>query len=36
VSSLSYVIARNPRVEVGYPVRSGYARWRLNRATIVA
>ena len=35
VSSLSYVIARNPRVDVGYPVRSGYARWRLTRATIV-
>jgi peptide/nickel transport system substrate-binding protein len=36
ISSLSYVIARNPRVDLGYPVRSGYARWRLNRATIVA
>ncbi len=35
LSTLSYVIARNPRVAVGYPVRSGYARWRLNRATIV-
>jgi len=30
--TLSYVIARNPRVDVGYPVRSGPAFWPLNRA----
>jgi peptide/nickel transport system substrate-binding protein len=30
--TLSYVIARNPRVDLGYPVKSGYAYWPLNRA----
>lgn len=34
--TLSYVIARNPRVDLGYPVRSGYAYWPLRRARIVA
>ena len=34
--TLSYTIARNARVDVGYPVQSGYARWRLHRATIVS
>ncbi len=34
--SLSYVIARNPRVHVGYEVKSGYAYWPLRRAKIVA
>ena len=28
----SYVIARNPRVDIGFPVKSGYAYWPLNRA----
>jgi peptide/nickel transport system substrate-binding protein len=32
IITLSYVIARNPRVDIGYPVRSGYAYWPLNRA----
>jgi peptide/nickel transport system substrate-binding protein len=36
LGTLSYTIARNPRVDIGYPVESGYARWRLHRATIVA
>jgi peptide/nickel transport system substrate-binding protein len=30
--TLSYVIARNPRIDVGYPVRSGPAYWPLNKA----
>jgi peptide/nickel transport system substrate-binding protein len=36
LGTLSYTIARNPRVEIGYPVESGYARWRLHKAKIVA
>ena len=32
--TLSYVIARNPRVDLGYPVRSGYAYWPLRRARV--
>ena len=32
IVTLSYVIARNPRVDIGFPVRSGYAYWPLNRA----
>ena len=32
IITLSYVIARNPRVDLGYPVKSGYAYWPLNRA----
>jgi peptide/nickel transport system substrate-binding protein len=36
LSSLSYVIARNPRVDLGYVVKSGYARWTLRKATIAA
>jgi peptide/nickel transport system substrate-binding protein len=32
IVTLSYVIARNPRVDIGYPVKSGYAYWPLNRA----
>jgi peptide/nickel transport system substrate-binding protein len=35
LSTLSYTIARNKRVNVGYEVKSGYARWRLHKATIV-
>jgi peptide/nickel transport system substrate-binding protein len=34
--TLSYVIARNPRIDLGYPVKSGYAYWPLRRAKIVA
>ena len=34
--TLSFVVARNPRVDLGYPVRSGYAYWPLNRARRVA
>jgi peptide/nickel transport system substrate-binding protein len=32
IVTLSYVIARNPRVDMGYPVKSGYAYWPLNKA----
>lgn len=32
IITLSYVIARNPRVDIGFPVKSGYAYWPLNRA----
>ncbi len=27
-----YVVARNPRVELGYPVQSGFAYWPLSKA----
>jgi peptide/nickel transport system substrate-binding protein len=33
LGTLSYTIARNPGVDLGYEVESGYARWRLHRAT---
>ncbi|ODT72562.1 MAG: hypothetical protein ABS75_03695 [Pelagibacterium sp. SCN 63-23] len=33
LSTLSYTIVRNPRLDLGYEVKSGYARWRLHRAT---
>jgi peptide/nickel transport system substrate-binding protein len=36
LSTLSYVIARNPRINLGYEVKSGYARWPLRFATIAA
>ena len=32
IVTLSYVIARNPRVDIGFPVKSGYAYWPLNKA----
>lgn len=35
LGSLSYVIARNPRIDLGYPVKSGYAYWSLRRAKVV-
>jgi peptide/nickel transport system substrate-binding protein len=35
LTTLSYVIARNPRVDIGYEVQSGFARWRLDSATFV-
>lgn len=31
----SYVVVRNPRLDLGFEVKSGYAVWRLNRATFV-
>ena len=34
--TLSYVIARNPDVSLGYPVKSGYAYWPLSPAHPVA
>lgn len=36
LGTLSYTIARNPRVDIGYVVESGYARWRLHKAKIVS
>ncbi|MCB9946124.1 MAG: ABC transporter substrate-binding protein [Geminicoccaceae bacterium] len=33
LSSLSFTVARNANVDLGYPVESGYARWRFHRAT---
>jgi peptide/nickel transport system substrate-binding protein len=36
IVTLSYVIARNPRVDIGFPVQSGYAYWPLHRARRVA
>lgn len=35
IITLSYVIARNPRVDLGFPVKSGYAYWPLHRAKYV-
>ena len=35
IITLSYVIARNPRVDLGFDVVSGYAYWPLNQARIV-
>jgi peptide/nickel transport system substrate-binding protein len=35
IVTLSYVIARNPRIDLGFEVQSGYAYWRLNRAKFV-
>lgn len=34
LTTLSYTIARNPRMDLGFEVKSGYARWRLNSATV--
>ena len=36
IITLSYVIARNKRVELGYPVKSGYAYWPLRTARVKA
>jgi peptide/nickel transport system substrate-binding protein len=36
MSTLSFTVARNARVDLGYPVKSGYARWRFHRATKTA
>lgn len=35
LGSLSFVIARNPRIDLGYKVRSGYAYWPFKHARIV-
>jgi peptide/nickel transport system substrate-binding protein len=32
ICTLSYVIARNPRGDIGFPVKSGIAAWRLDKA----
>jgi peptide/nickel transport system substrate-binding protein len=34
--TLSYITARNPRVDLGYTVRSGYAYWPLRTARVKA
>ena len=34
--TLSYITARNPRIDLGYSVRSGYAYWPLRSARIKA
>lgn len=36
IITLSYVIARNPRIDLGFDVVSGYAYWPLNQARVVA
>jgi peptide/nickel transport system substrate-binding protein len=36
IITLSYVIARNPRVDLGFPVEGGFAYWPLNKARRVA
>lgn len=36
IITLSYVVARNPRVDLGYDVQSGYAYWPLNQARRVS
>jgi peptide/nickel transport system substrate-binding protein len=34
--TLSYITARNPRIDLGYTVRSGYAYWPLRTAAVKA
>lgn len=34
--TLSYITARNPRIDLGYVVRSGYAYWPLRFAKVTA
>lgn len=36
IITLSYVIARNPRIDLGFPVEGGPAYWPLNKARRVA
>ena len=36
LSTLSFTAVRNARIDLGYPVESGYARWRFHRATKTA
>lgn len=33
MSTLSFTVARNARLDLGYKVQSGYARWRFHHAT---
>lgn len=33
--TLSYTVVRNPRLDLGFDVEGGYARWRLDKATFV-
>lgn len=35
IITLSYMIARNPRIDLGFSVKSGYAYWPLNKARLV-
>jgi peptide/nickel transport system substrate-binding protein len=34
--TLGYTVVRNPRLDLGYEVKGGFARWRLDRATFVS
>lgn len=34
--TLSYLVVRNPRIDLGFEVKSGYAYWRFCKAKIVA
>ena len=34
--TLSYLVVRNPRIDLGYEVQGGYAYWRFCKAKIVA
>ncbi|GLQ11929.1 diguanylate phosphodiesterase [Devosia yakushimensis] len=36
IMTLGYVIARNPRVDIGFPVEAGFAYWSLRKATRTA
>jgi peptide/nickel transport system substrate-binding protein len=36
LSTLGFTAVRNARVDLGYEVESGYARWRFHQATIAA
>ena len=36
LSTLSFTVARRANVDLGYQVKSGYARWRFHRATKTA
>ncbi|MBY5340499.1 ABC transporter substrate-binding protein [Rhizobium leguminosarum bv. viciae] len=36
LASLSFTVARNARLDLGYKVQSGYARWRFHRAAKTA
>jgi peptide/nickel transport system substrate-binding protein len=36
LSTLGFTAVRSARVDLGYPVQSGYARWRFHRATKTA
>jgi peptide/nickel transport system substrate-binding protein len=36
ICTLSFIYARNPRLNLGFDVKAGYARYRLSKATFVA